>query len=146
MYRGGHMSETTQVKSGSKWLNIALWAIQILLAIGYVIAGMMKITNPISELALEMAYAADVPEWFVRTVGVLEIGGAVGIILPALLKTLTWLVPLSALCFSLVQVVAIGIHAVYGETAQFLAINLTLLAMSLFVLWGRWKKMPHQSR
>ncbi|MCF6327748.1 MAG: DoxX family protein [Devosiaceae bacterium] len=140
------MSEMTREKSGRNWLSIALWAVQIFLAIGYAIAGMMKIVSPISDLALEMAYAADVPEWFVRTVGVLEIAGAVGIILPALMKVMTWLVPLTAICFSLVQVTAIFIHANYGETAQFLAINLILLAMSLFVLWGRWKKLPHQSR
>jgi len=140
------MNEMAATKTPTNWLNIALWVIQILLAIGYAIAGAMKITNPISELALEMAYAADVPEWFVRSVGVLELAGAVGIILPAALRILTWLTPLTAVCFSLVQIVAIGIHAVYGETAQFLAFNLILLSMSLFVLWGRWKKLPIQSR
>ena len=135
-----------QGKNERNWLNVALWIIQILLAIGYAIAGIMKIVSPISDLAMEMAYAADVPEWFVRTVGVLEVAGAVGIIMPAITKIMTWLVPLTAICFSLIQVTAIFIHANYGETAQFLAINLTLLAMSLFVLWGRWKKLPITAR
>ena len=140
------MSEDVQMKGKRNWLEIALWTVQILLAAGYAMAGAMKIFNPISELALEMAYAADVPEWFVRSVGVLELAGSVGIILPAALRILTWLTPLTAVCFSLVQVTAIGIHAVYGETAQFLALNLTLLSMSLFVLWGRWKKLPIAAR
>ena len=125
---------------------MSLWLIQILLAIGYGIAGMMKIVTPIPELAMDMAYAGDAPEWFVRGVGYLEVAGAFGIVLPAALRVMAWLTPLTALCFSLVQITAIGIHANYGETAQFLPFNLILLSMSLFVLWGRWKKLPIESR
>ncbi len=136
------MSDASGITKSRNWLGIALWGAQILLAAGYAMAGAMKLFSPLAELAAEMAYVADAPEWFVRGVGVAELAGAVGIILPAATRIMAWLTPLAAACFSLVQVVAIGIHAVYGETAQFLPFNLLLLSLSLFVLWGRWKKQP----
>lgn len=50
--------------------------------------------------------------------------------------------PLAALGFVLVQLLAIPFHAVRGELAMALPINLVLLGLSLFVLWGRGKKAP----
>jgi len=136
------MANSNESKKPVDWLNIGLWTVQILLMIGYAIAGYMKLFVPLPELAKEMGYVADVPVWFIKSVGIAEAAGAIGIVLPAAMRILPWLTPLAAACFSLVQVVAIGIHAAYGETAQFLPFNLLLLSMSVFVLWGRWKKRP----
>ena len=72
----------------------------------------------------------------------LELAGALGMILPAATRILPWLTPLAALGFAVIQVLAIGTHALLGETAQTLPINLVLLALSLFVAWGRMRKAP----
>jgi hypothetical protein len=63
---------------------------------------------------------------------------ALGIILPILTGILPWLTPLAAIGFLIIQVLAIGLHARRDETAKTVALNLVLLALSVFVIWGRW--------
>ena len=130
---------TTVVAGGTrrKGWTIALWVVQILLAILYVTAGGMKLTQPMADLAaMNMKWATSLPESFVRFLGAMEILGALGLILT----------PIAAAGLSLVQVSAIVLHATRGETAMTLPLNLALLALSLFVLWGRWSKAPIQAR
>jgi hypothetical protein len=58
-------------------------------------------------------------------------------VLPMWTGILPWLTPLVALGFAVIQVLAIGVHHRRNEMAQALPINLVLLGLSLFVLWGR---------
>ena len=123
------------------WLNIGLWAVQLLLALAYVMAGSMKLTQPMEGLAaMGMGYATQLPELFVRFVGLMEVLGAIGLIAPAATRILPFLTPLAAAGLAFVQVSAIVLHAIRGETAMTLPINLVLLALALFVLWGRTQK------
>ncbi|MET0438715.1 MAG: DoxX family protein [Devosia sp.] len=125
----------------NKW-NIGLWVAQVVLAAVYVMAGFMKLTQPIDALvASGMTYAGDYPELLTRFIGTMEVLGAIGIILPAATRILPVLTPLAALGFSTIQVLAIGLHTTRGEF-QVLPVNLVLLALSLFVLWGRFRKAP----
>lgn len=129
----------------NKW-NIALWVAQVVLAAVYVMAGFMKLTQPIDALvASGMSYAGDYPELLTRFIGTMEVLGAIGIILPAATRILPVLTPLAALGFSTIQVLAIGLHSTRGEF-QVLPVNLILLALSLFVLWGRLRKAPISPR
>ena len=129
----------------NKW-NIGLWVAQVVLAAIYVMAGFMKLTQPIDALvASGMTYAGDYPEMLTRFIGTMEVLGAVGIILPAATRILPILTPLAALGFSTIQVLAIGLHSSRGEF-QVLPVNLVLLALSLFVLWGRLRKAPISPR
>src|SRR5436853_4699238 len=128
---------TTDIAGGARrnWWNIALWVVQVLLALMYIMAGGMKISQPMAGLAaMGMAYTTALPEAFIRFVGTMEILGALGLILPAATRILPLLTPLAAAGLSLVQVSAIVLHAARGETAMTLPINLALLALSLFVL------------
>ncbi len=126
----------------TRWWNIGLWAAQVVLALLYGFAGFSKAFQPLDGLAaMGIAWAADYPV-LTRFVGAAELLGAVGIILPAATRILPWLTPLAAAGFSLIQVLAIGFHAMRGETAMSLPLNLVLLALSLFVLWGRTRKAP----
>jgi hypothetical protein len=84
--------------------------------------------------------------WFIRFIGLCELAGAIGIILPAATRILPFLTPLAALGFVTIQVLAIGFHAIRGETAMSWPINALLLGLSLFVLWGRTRKLPIQPR
>jgi uncharacterized membrane protein YphA (DoxX/SURF4 family) len=133
--------------SGRKGWNIGLWAAQVLLALVYLAAGGMKLFQPIETLvAAGMAYVTTMPELFIRFVGVVEILGAIGVVLPALTRIRPMLTPAAAVGLSLVQVSAIILHALRGETAMTLPMNLVLLALSLFVVWGRTRKAPIAAR
>jgi len=124
-------------------MSIALWVVQVLLAIAFGMAGFMKLSLPMDALAANgMTFVAHTPEWLVRFIGIAEVAGALGMILPAATRILPFLTPLAALGFAIIQVLAIGVHASLGETAATLPINLILLALSVFVAWGRWKKAP----
>ena len=125
----------------NKW-NIGLWVAQAVLAAVYIMAGFMKLTQPIDALvASDMTYAGDYPELLTRFIGTMEVAGAIGIILPAATRIAPFLTPLAALGFSAIQVLAIGLHSMRGEF-QVLPVNFVLLALSLFVLWGRLRKAP----
>ena len=115
-----------------KW-TISLWIVQILLAILFGYAGVIKSLLPIPDLAAMLLWPGDLPFWFVRFIGV---------VLPAATRMLPGLTPLAALGFVVIQCLAIPFHAFRGELAMALPINLVLLLLSLFVLWGRWKKAP----
>jgi uncharacterized membrane protein YphA (DoxX/SURF4 family) len=129
------------------WWSIGLWVAQLLLAALYLMAGWMKLSQPMAGLAaMGMGYATEMPELFVRFVGLMEVLGAIGLVAPAASRILPLLTPLAALGLSLVQVSAIVLHATRGETAMTLPINLVLLALSLFVLWGRTRKAPIAAR
>jgi len=129
-----------------KGWNIALWVGQALLAGVYVMAGFMKVSQPIDALvASGLTYAGDYPELLTRFVGTMEILGAIGIILPAATRTLPGLTPLAAVGFSVIQVLAFGLHTMRGEYGV-LPVNIVLLALSLFVLWGRLLKAPVTAR
>lgn len=122
--------------------NMGLWVAQAVLAAVYAMAGFMKISQPIDALvASGMGYAGDYPEILTRFIGSAELLGAFGIILPALLRIMPVLTPLAALGFSIIQVLAFALHFSRGEFG-ILPVNLVLLALSLFVLWGRSRKAP----
>ena len=128
--------------SGRNWWSIGLWVVQVLLALAFGAAGVMKAFTPIVDISTQMAWVAATPDWLVRFIGFAEIAGALGMILPAATRILPWLTPLAALGLTVIQVLAIGLHATRGETAMTLPVNLVLLALSLFVAWGRWRKAP----
>lgn len=136
---------TTELSTGASrnWGNIGIWVAQVALAILYLMAGGMKLVQPIDALVgMGMAYAGALPEAFIRFVAFMEILGAIGLLLPAATRILPWLTPLAAVGLSFVQLSAIVLHAMRGETAMTLPVNLVLLALSLFILWGRWQKAP----
>lgn len=140
------MTDISKGAVGRNWWSIGLWAAQILLALAFGAAGIMKTLTPVAELGAMMHWVTVSPEWLVRFIGVVEFLGALGVILPALTRILPWLTPLAALGFAVIQVLAIGTHANLGETGATLPINVILLALSLFVAWGRTRKAPIAAR
>jgi uncharacterized membrane protein YphA (DoxX/SURF4 family) len=124
----------------SKALNIALWVAQLLLAAAFGLFGSMKASQPLDQLAVMMKWIPNVPPLFVRTLGTLEVLGAIGIILPALTRIKPRLTILAAACFVLVQVCAIILHVSRGELAVIFPLNIILITLAAFVVWGRSKK------
>jgi uncharacterized membrane protein YphA (DoxX/SURF4 family) len=135
-------TDTVAPRTRNGW-TIGLWVAQFLLAALYLMAGFMKFTQPLEALgAMNMAWAPTFPEILVRFIGAMEVLGALGLILPSVTRILPRLTPLAALGLSAVQVGAIILHATRGETATTLPLNAILLALSLFILWGRLQKAP----
>ena len=144
------MSQVNAVGTGGasspKVWNIGLWVVQALLAAFYAMAGSMKLSQPIEALvASGMSYAGDFPELLTRFIGTMELLGAIGIILPAATRILPGLTPLAAVGFSVIQVLAMGVHISRGEF-EVLPMNVVLLALSILVVWGRTRKAPVSAR
>lgn len=74
-----------------------------------------------------MSHAGVLPYWLLRFLGISELAGALGIILPALTRIKPVLTPLAALGFTTIQLLALGFRVARGELAQMAPINLTLL-------------------
>ena len=122
-------------------MNIALWVIQILLALAFGMAGIMKVTQPIDKLEARMGWVKSVGPRGVRLIGSLEILGSIGLILPALTGTLAWLTPVAAACLALTMIGAMITHGRRGEYSQ-IGFNLVLLVLTLFVAYGRFVIIP----
>jgi putative oxidoreductase len=127
--------------TSNKGLNIALWITQVLLAALYLMAGSTKLFQPIEEIAKMLPWAAEMPAGLVRFIGLSELLGGIGLLLPALLRIQPKLTVFAAIGLSLVQVLATGFHLSRGETAV-IGMNFLLLAMAVFIAWGRTKKVP----
>lgn len=129
------------------WWNVGLWVVQLLLAAFYLMAAWMKLTVPMTGLVeMGMGYVTMMPEGFIRLIGILEALGAIGLVLPAATRILPVLTPLAAAGLVLVQVGAIIVHGMRGETAMTLPMNLVLLALAVFVVWGRLNRSPITAR
>ena len=122
-------------------MDTALWIVQALLAALFLATGMTKLTQPRLKMAAgPMAWAEDVSDGQFRTIGLLEVLGAIGLILPHVLGIAEALVPLAATGLVLLMVGAIVTHVRLHEL-QPLAMNLTLLALAAVVAWARFG--PH---
>ncbi|HEX6108668.1 MAG TPA: DoxX family protein [Ktedonobacteraceae bacterium] len=122
-------------------MNIALWIVQILLALAFAMVGIMKVTQPVDRLETRMGWVKDVGHRGVRLIGSLEILGAIGLILPALTGILPWLTPVAAVGVALTMVGAMITHGRRGEYSN-IGANLVLLVLALFVVYGRFVIVP----
>src|SRR5262252_2653165 len=80
------------VSGEERTMNIFLWIVQILLALAFLMAGILKTMQPIDKLAARMKWVNSLrPPQLVRLIGVLELLGAIGLILPAVTGIWPWL-------------------------------------------------------
>lgn len=118
-------------------MNIALWIIASVLALAFLAAGLMKIAQPQEKLvASGMGWAADFGSGAVKAIGLAEVLGALGLIVPAITGTATFLVPLAATGLAVVMIGALITHIKRGEK-QMAVINVVLGALALVVAVGR---------
>jgi uncharacterized membrane protein YphA (DoxX/SURF4 family) len=117
-------------------MNVALWIIQALLALLFLFAGGMKLVMPIEEMLKQMPLP--LPGLFVRFTGVVEVLGAVGVILPALLGIRPGLTPLAAAGLVIVMIGAIVYTLAAGDVASAL-MPLAVGLLAAFVAYGRWR-------
>lgn len=125
----------------TKVLNIALWIAQVILAGMFIMAGFMKSFTPIEQLSASLPWAKDVPAWLVRFIGISELLGALGLVLPSLLRIKPILTPVAALGIIAIMIMAAFFHISRSEFSG-VAFTLILALVAAFIGWGRFKKVP----
>jgi uncharacterized membrane protein len=129
----------TNQKAPSKVLNIALWVIQVILAVSLLMGTVMKFM-PIEKVAPIMPWMGQLPKITVRLSGVIDLLGALGLILPALFHIKPILTPWAAIGILLLMICASVFHIARGE-ASVIGANIVFAIMAAFIAWGRFKKV-----
>ena len=122
-------------------MNTAIWIAQILLALAFAGSGISKLAQPYEKLAAQMAYVNDFTPGVLRTIGTLEILGAIGAVLPTLTGILPWLTPAAAFGLAVNMGGAMATHLRRKEYPVII-VNLVLLALAGFVVYGRLVAVP----
>ena len=125
-------------------MNIALWIIQGLLAALFLFAGGMKLVMPIEEMTKQIA----MPGLFLRFIGVAEVFGAIGLIIPGLTRIQPSLTPLAAAGLVLIMIGATVVTVMTGEIAMslFPLVVGIFAAFAAFVAYGRWRLAPYSTQ
>ena len=122
-------------------MSIALWIIQVLLALLFLFAGGVKLIMPIEEMTKGMPVA--IPGLFLRFIGVCEVLGGLGLVFPMLLRLKPWLTPIAAVGLGIIILGAIAFSLKLGVMQALLPFVVELLL--IFVAYGRWRLIPTQS-
>ncbi|MBU8865646.1 DoxX family protein [Paenarthrobacter aromaticivorans] len=119
-------------------MNITLWIVASLLALAFLAAGGVKIFQPQKKLAASgMGWTEDSKPAAIKAIGVTEILGAAGMILPAVTGIASYLVPLAATGLAIVMVGAAITHLKRGEKSMAL-VSVVLAVLALVVAVGRF--------
>jgi uncharacterized membrane protein YphA (DoxX/SURF4 family) len=122
-------------------LNFALWFIQVLLGLLFIFGGIMKLITPIEVMTQQVS----LPGLFLRFIGVCELLGGLGLILPGLLRIKPGLTPLAASGLVIIMIGATSITVATMGIAMALMPLITGI-LCLFVAYGRWRLVPHRDR
>jgi hypothetical protein len=123
-------------------LTVVLWIVQVLLALLFVWAGGVKLVLPLEKLAGPV----HLPGLFLRLIGVAELLGGIGLVLPGLLRIRPRLTPLAAAGLVIIMIGAVGITLAGGGSAGLALIPGVTGLLAAFVAYGRWRLAPIRSR
>jgi len=124
-------------------MNKLLWVFQVLLTLAFTAFGLQKVFMPIADLiAFGMQWIEDFPAWQVRTIGLLEFLGVLGLNAPYLIKALPKiLVPISAGALALTMIGAFATHVMRGDPLPSLVITGAMFAMCVLIAVQRFKEL-----
>jgi len=122
-------------------MNIVLWIIQILLALLFLFGGVMKLIMPIEAMTQQV----HLPGLFLRFIGVCEVLGGIGLIVPALVRIRPELTPLAAALLVIIMIGAVVLTLMTGTIGQALIPLVTGLLL-VFVAYGRRQLVPIAAR
>jgi len=120
-------------------MNITLWILQALLALLFLFAGSMKFVMSIEEMTKQIP----LPGWFLHFIGVCEVLGGLGLILPWLLRIRPDLTPLAAAGLVTIMIGATAITLQIGDILMAL-FPLVVGILCAFVAYGRWRLAPQR--
>lgn len=113
-----------------------LWTLQVLLALAFSLAGSFKAFQ-YQRARDTLPWVASVPRPLVTLIGLAELLGGIGVLLPWATGVAAFLTPLAAVGLVLTMLLAAGFHLRRGEL-QAVPINVVLLGMATAVAYGRW--------
>jgi hypothetical protein len=124
-------------------VHLALWIAAGLLALVALVGGITKTFIPKDKLAEQRGgeWTRQASVGFVKTLGILELLAAVGLILPAVLDTAPVMVPVTAVCWVFLMVGAMVTHGRLGQYGLAM-LNVAYLGLAAFVAWGRFGVEP----
>lgn len=123
-------------------MNVALWIVQLLLALAFAAHGWMLLA-PSPELLVIMN--EQLGTGFRVFLGSAEIAGGVGLLLPAMTRRAPWLTPVAAACLAFVVASATVLHLARGEFGPSVT-TMILFLLGTFVAYGRWRMRPISPR
>jgi hypothetical protein len=115
-------------------MNVLLWILQVLLAALFLFSGGIKLVLPADQLAGPIA----MPIWFVRFIGVVEVLGALGLLLPGIFRIRKGLTPLAACGLVILMIGAVPIGLMSGGVMT-AVIPAVVGMLAAFIAVGRWK-------
>jgi uncharacterized membrane protein YphA (DoxX/SURF4 family) len=118
-------------------VNVAIWIVQVLLGLAFILAGVTKASQPREKLTERMAWVEDYSGPQVKLIGVVEFLGGIGVILPAWTGIAPILTPLAATGLAIVMVLATVVH-VRRKEFKGLPVNAVLFALAAFVAITRF--------
>lgn len=121
-------------------MNIALWILQGIAGAMYIMAGLMKSSQPKEKLALKMSWVNDYSAGAVKFIGLSQLFGGIGLIVPWATGILPVLTPIAGAALSLVMVLAAAYH-IKKKEFKALGMNFFLFAMTTFIAYGRFMNL-----
>ena len=132
---------TTLAARSPRAVHVTLWVVQLLLAAVFLLVGYTHAAAPIAVAIQRAPWVASLPVALVRFIGVAEIAGALGLLLPAATRIRPMLTPIAAVGLATMMALAIPFHLMRGE-ASAVALNLALGSLAVLVALGRARWAP----
>ncbi|HSU93560.1 MAG TPA: DoxX family protein [Gemmatimonadaceae bacterium] len=133
--------QTAKNRAAAKRINIAIWTLQVLLACLFLFAGGAKLVLPIAEMTKQFP----LPGLFLRFLGVVELAGAAGLILPSLLRIRPYLTPLAAGGLVIVMSGATAISMAGGKVAPAIP-PFVVGCLAGLIIYARTRVVPIRER
>ena len=124
-------------------MNIVLWILQFLLGLLFIFSGVMKFVMSVAEMNQQAPVV--LPGLFLHFIGVCEILGGLGLILPSLLRIEPRLTPLAAVGLAIITAGATVI-TLMGPMKAFAGFPFVVCLLCIFVAYGRWRVKPISPR
>lgn len=121
-------------------MDIALWVLQIVVGVSFV-ASAYAHWPAYERSKARMVWLAAVPRWGVPLIGVVELAGGIGLVLPAATRIAPWLTPLAALLLAILMAFAIAFHLLRREYPN-ITVNAVLGILAAIVAYGRYVVAP----
>ena len=118
-------------------MDVAIWAASLVLAAIVVAAGLEKLLVPYEQLRTKRPWVAEADRRAVKALGMAEVAGGIGVIVPALTGIARPLTPLAAACLVVLMVGALVVEVRHHRAAQGLVLPVATLALALAVGIGR---------
>jgi uncharacterized membrane protein YphA (DoxX/SURF4 family) len=131
------MKSVATERSGRK-LDVLLWVLQALLALLFMFAGVMKFVMTVEEMTKQIP----MPGWFLHFIGGAEILGAIGLVLPGILRIRTGLTPLAAAALVIIMIGATAVNLKIGQSGAALT-TVIVGVLLVFVAYNRRRMTAH---